>query len=181
MCIPNDTIENMSTLVDLMAWCHQVTGHYLNECCPYATSIQSIATDSCSWHGRYAVVCCSRSCNDITVKNEIKLKQISNEFALPRKRGWLNGFLDHPDIHCQPLSRTLPHCLANASWFMYPRLTCFTQGLPPQCVIHFSQKALRFTSQKDSYMYVHRWPLLLIRIDVTHSMDMQLYAKKSMG
>ena len=30
--IPQDLTDNKSTLVQVMAWCHQVTSHYLNQC-----------------------------------------------------------------------------------------------------------------------------------------------------
>ena len=36
--MPLDLTDDKSTLVQVMAWCHQATSHYLNQCWPRSTS-----------------------------------------------------------------------------------------------------------------------------------------------
>ena len=36
--MPQKTFDNQSTLVLVMAWCHQATSHYLNQCWPWSMS-----------------------------------------------------------------------------------------------------------------------------------------------
>ena len=41
--MPHDSLDDKSTLVLVMAWCHQATSHYLNQCWPRSISPQGVA------------------------------------------------------------------------------------------------------------------------------------------
>ena len=40
--MPLDLTDDKSTLVQVMAWCHQATSHYLSQCCPRSMSSNGI-------------------------------------------------------------------------------------------------------------------------------------------
>ena len=42
MWIPHNTFDNKSTLVQVMACCHQATSHYLSQCWPKSASVASL-------------------------------------------------------------------------------------------------------------------------------------------
>ena len=41
-CFPKCPIDNMSALVQVMAWCHQAPSHYLNQCWPISMTLRSV-------------------------------------------------------------------------------------------------------------------------------------------
>ena len=40
--MPRDLTDDKSTLVQVMAWCHQVTSHYLSQCWPRSVSLYGV-------------------------------------------------------------------------------------------------------------------------------------------
>ena len=43
--MPEELADNKSTLVQVMAWCHQATSHYLSQCWPRSTSSYNFDND----------------------------------------------------------------------------------------------------------------------------------------
>ena len=40
--LPQNLTDDLSTLVQVMAWCHRATIHYLNQCWPSSTTVYGI-------------------------------------------------------------------------------------------------------------------------------------------
>ena len=47
--MPLDLIDDKSTLVQVMAWCHQATSHYLNQCWPRSMSPNNVTRPQSPW------------------------------------------------------------------------------------------------------------------------------------
>ena len=135
--MPEDLIDEKSTLVQVMACCHQATSHYLNQCWPSSLTLNDITRPQWvnalrprqnGWHFAYAIFKCILL-NEKWISIEISLTFISNRpinnipalvqimaWCQPDDKPWSEAMMVRLPTHiCVTMSQasymvSAPHC-----------------------------------------------------------------------
>ena len=127
--MPLDRTDDKSTLVQVMAWCHQATSHYLNQCWPRFMSpcgvtrpqwVNSLAPGRLGCDFKYVTFCCwyleyyPWSCPQVNEcqRTSLMRSQCCLKLGIYVLNGNLNGWAPNPQWW------------EDWNTFMFPKLIC---------------------------------------------------------
>ena len=84
--MPQDPTDDKSTLLQVMAWCHQATSHYLSQCCPsymlpYGVTSPQLINWYVTWFQQPGLAFKAEAVRDMTMLP----KQITSKIRLHKK------------------------------------------------------------------------------------------------
>ena len=137
-----DFTDDQSILVQVMAWCHQATSHYLSQCWPrvwlvaeYATSYYMkfnnfLAPGKFEWNFRYLILQIISVIDGWGISNELALRWMSLDLAddqstLVQVMAWCRQATSHYLSQCWPRSLS-PYGVTRPQWVK----SCWLQHMP---------------------------------------------------
>ena len=181
--MPLDLIDNKSTLVQVMAWCHQATSHYLIQCSPRsllpygvtrAQWVDSLAPGRSQFNFRQIIFKLILVNGGWGICYEIALRWMPLDLTDDKSTSvqvmaWCRQATSHYLNQCWPRSPT-PYGVTRPQWSQQ-KITKFFKYIFKYI---FCNKIYQFRIQFDLSLFI-RVQLTMIQHRLTHMSDMLMY------